>query len=95
MGFSDLSDRCAILDAKKDPLVEICAVVPLEGFRPALDRVWRKPEAERKSRAGRKPMDSVVMFETLVLGALQPVGRPHRVSDPRPAFVHEVPRAGS
>ena len=35
-----------------------------------LERVWRKPEAARKSRAGRKPMDAVVMFKTLVLGAL-------------------------
>jgi hypothetical protein len=35
-----------------------------------LERVWRKAEAARKSRAGRKPMDAVVMFKTLVLGAL-------------------------
>jgi len=30
MGFLDLSDRYASLDAKKDPLVEINAVVPWE-----------------------------------------------------------------
>ena len=70
MGFFDLSDRYASLDAKKDPLVEIDAVVPWEEFRPALEKVWRKPEAERKSRAGRKPMDAIVMFKTLVLSAL-------------------------
>ena len=70
MGFFDLSDRYMSLDAKKDPLVEIDAIVPWEEFRPTLERVWRKPEAERKSRAGRKPMDAVVMFKTLVLGAL-------------------------
>ena len=29
MGFFDLSDRYASLDAKKDPLIEIKAVVPL------------------------------------------------------------------
>ena len=40
MGFFDLSDRYASLDAKKDPLVEIDAVVPWEEFRPALERVW-------------------------------------------------------
>ena len=51
-------------------LVEIDAVVPWEEFRPLLDRVWRKPESERKSRAGRKPMDAVLMLKTLVLGAL-------------------------
>jgi len=70
MGFFDLSDRYASLDGKKDPLVEIDAVVPWEEFRPALDRVWRKPDAERKLRAGRKPMDMVLMFKTLVLSAL-------------------------
>ena len=70
MGFFDLSDRYASLDAKKDPLIEIDAVVPWEEFRPTLERVWRKPEAERKSRAGRKPMDAVLMFKTLVLSAL-------------------------
>jgi IS5 family transposase len=70
MGFFDLSDRYASLDAKKDPLVEINAVVPWEEFRPVLERVWRKPDAERKSRAGRKPMDAVLMFKTLVLSAL-------------------------
>jgi hypothetical protein len=38
MVFFDLSDRYAGLDAKKDTLVEIDAVVPWEAFRPALDR---------------------------------------------------------
>lgn len=58
MGFFDLSDRYAGLDAKRDPLVEIDGIVPWEEFRPTLERVWRKP------------MDAVVIFKTLVLGAL-------------------------
>ena len=70
MGFFDLSDRYASLDAKKDPLAEINEIVPWEDFRPLLEQVWRKPESERKSRAGRKPLDAVLMFKTLVLGAL-------------------------
>jgi len=70
MGFFDLSDRYASLDARRDPLVEFDAVLPWEEFRPTLERVWRKPDAERKSRAGRKPMDAVPMFKTLVLSAL-------------------------
>ena len=70
MGFFDLSDRYASLDAKKDPLIEINAVVPWDEFRPLLERVWRKPDAVRKSRAGRKPMDVVLMFKALVLSAL-------------------------
>ena len=52
MGFFEPSDRYASLDAKKDPLVEIDAVVPWEEFRPALERFWRKPDADGKSRAG-------------------------------------------
>jgi|TARA_B110000438_G_scaffold229004_1_gene223701 IS5 family transposase len=70
MGFFDLSDRYASLDAKKDPLLEIDAVVPWEEFRLALERIWRKPDADRKSRSGRKPIDAVLMFKTLVLSAL-------------------------
>jgi hypothetical protein len=70
MGFFDLSDRTASPDARRDPLVGIDAIVPREAFRPALDRVRRKPAAARKARAGRKPVDAVVMFKTLVPGAL-------------------------
>jgi len=39
-------------------------------FSGLLDRVWRKPDEDRKSRAGRKPIDTVLMFKTLVLSAL-------------------------
>jgi len=70
MGFFDHSDHYSSPDAKKDPLVEIDAVVPWEEFRPALEQVWPTPEAKRQSRAGRKPMDAVLMFKTLVLGAI-------------------------
>jgi IS5 family transposase len=45
----------ASLDAKRDPLVEFDAVVPWDEFRPMLERIWRKPEAARKSRARCKP----------------------------------------
>ncbi len=69
-GFFDLSNRYASLDTKNDPLVEIAAVVPWEEFRPVLEQVWRKSDADRKSRAGRKPMDAVLMFKTLELSAL-------------------------
>ena len=59
MGFFDRSDRYATLDSKNDPLVQINAVVPWDEFRPPLERVWRKPAADRKSHAGRTPMDPV------------------------------------
>jgi hypothetical protein len=68
MGLFDLLDRYASLDAKRDPLVEFDAVVPWEEFRPMQERIWRKPEAEHKSRARRKPMDAVLMFKMMVLG---------------------------
>ena len=58
IGFFDLSDCYASLDGKRDPLAQIDAIVPWEEFRPVLERDWRKPEAERKSRAGRKPMNA-------------------------------------
>ena len=71
MGFFDLSDRYASLDAKKDPLVEIDAVVPWEEFRPALERVWCQARCgSQVPRRGAKPMDAVLMFKTLVLSAL-------------------------
>lgn len=58
------------LGPQRDPLVEISAAVPWDEFRPTLERVWRKPGAERKSRAGRKTMDVVPSFNTLMLSAL-------------------------
>ena len=69
-GFVDLGERYRGLDAKKDPLVFLNAVVPWEEFRAQLSAVWRKPEEERKNAAGRKPWDEVVIFKTLVLQAL-------------------------
>jgi IS5 family transposase len=70
MGFFDISNRYAGLDAKNDPLVKIDAAVRWEDFRPSLEAVWRSPVGERKSAAGRKPWDAVVMFKSIVLCAL-------------------------
>ena len=70
MGFFDIANRYAGLDAKNDPLVKIDEIVPWEDFRPRLEAAWRKPVEERKSPAGRKPWDAVVMFKAIVLCAL-------------------------
>lgn len=70
MGFFDIAKRYAGLDAKNDPLVVINAAVRWEDFRPSLEAVWRAPMGERKSAAGRKPWDAVVMFKAIVLCAL-------------------------
>jgi hypothetical protein len=69
-GFVDLGERYRGLDAKKDPLVFLNAVVPWEDFCAQLSAVWRKPDEERKNAAGRKPWDEIVIFKTLVLQAL-------------------------
>jgi hypothetical protein len=69
-GFFDIANRYAGLDAKNDPLVKIDEVVRWEDFRRRLEAAWRKPAGERKSPAGRKPWDAVVMFKTIVLCAL-------------------------
>ena len=66
-GFFDIAQRYAGLDAKNDPLARIDEVVPWEDFRPRLGAAWRKPTEERKSPAGRKPWDAVVMFKAIVL----------------------------
>ncbi len=67
MGFFDIANRYAGLDAKNDPLVKIDEVVPWEDLRPRLEAAWRKPAEERKSPAGRKPWDAVAMFKAIVL----------------------------
>ena len=41
-----------------------------EDFRSALEAVWRSAPEARKSSAGRKPWDAVVMFKAIVLCAL-------------------------
>ncbi len=53
------------LDKLGDPLAALDGVVNWEALRPLLRSVHHK--AERKSRAGRKPLDPVMMFKALVL----------------------------
>ena len=72
LGFFDLSGRYERLDRKKDPLVTLVAVVPWESFRAEIQAALvrqdrRVAAAERKSAAGRKPWDAVLIFKTLVV----------------------------
>ena len=69
-GFFDIANRYSGLDAKNDPLVKINAIVAWEDFRGRLEAVWRKPPEERKSNAGCKPWDAVVMFKAIILCSL-------------------------
>ena len=75
LGFFDVRRRYEGLDAKNDPLVSIATMVPWESFRSKLKAALIKGElrtsdAARKSVAGRKPWDEVVIFKALVLQAL-------------------------
>lgn len=62
-GFFDLEDRHKKLN-ERDPLVSLDRLVDWEDFRDILKTVREKP---RKSNAGRKPFDVVLMFKVLVL----------------------------
>lgn len=66
-GFWDWKERQEKLNQKKDLLVRLNEIVPWESFRPTLERIHDKP---RKSNAGRKAIDVVVMFKLLVLQQL-------------------------
>ena len=60
------------LDAKPDPLLALNRLIPWETFRSklrsALEEAGQRDPEARKSPAGRKPWDEVLMFK--VLGAL-------------------------
>jgi IS5 family transposase len=68
VSFFDESQRLAALSRLNDPLEEIAKRIDFEMFRPVLTEALRK--AERKSPAGRKPLDVVLMFKALVIQRL-------------------------
>ena len=75
LGFFDAEKRLAALSAKGDPLEAIDRLVPWESFRADIEAVVLTPDERKKSNAGRKPVDAIVMFRMLVLQAL------HNLSD--------------
>ena len=66
-GLLDWHIRFRQLDAGGDPLPKLKKLVDWERFRPEMEAVRDK---ERKSNAGRKPFDVVLMFKVLVLQSL-------------------------
>jgi IS5 family transposase len=66
-GLLDWQIRFRQLDAGGDPLPKLKKLVDWERFRPELEAVRDKA---RKSNAGRKPFDVVLMFKVLVLQSL-------------------------
>ena len=65
--FASLEDRIAALTNAGDSLVGLNAHINWESFRPQLNRIHDK---SRKSKAGAKPFDVVLMFKILVLQQL-------------------------
>jgi len=70
LGFFDADKRLAAISAKGDPLEMIDRVVPFESFRGEIETVVLTPAKDKKSNAGRKPTDVIVMFRMLVLQSL-------------------------
>ncbi len=75
LGFFDTEKRLAALSEKGDPLESIDRLVPWESFRADVEAVVLTPDEVKKSSAGRKPVDAIVLFRMLVLQAL------HNLSD--------------
>lgn len=67
LGLFDWENRFKKLDKNGDPLVKLNKVVAWESFREVLETVRAK---EKKSSAGAKPYDVVLMFKVLILQSL-------------------------
>lgn len=66
-GFFDFQKRLHKIDTNGDPLTKISAAVDWEIFRPELEKAREK---DRKSNAGAKPFDVILMFKILILQSL-------------------------
>lgn len=66
-GLFDWQTRFEQLDNGGDPLIKLNEVMDWELFRKNLESIRDK---ERKSNAGRKPFDAVLMFKILILQSL-------------------------
>jgi IS5 family transposase len=67
MNFFDLSDHYVKLSSQGDPLERLMKVMDFKIFLPLLDKAFAK---ERKSAAGRKAFDPLLMFKILILQSL-------------------------
>jgi IS5 family transposase len=66
-GFFDLQLRLDKIESNGDPLVALNQLIKWEIFRPDLEPIR---DRERKSNAGRKPYDLILMFKILILQSL-------------------------
>ena len=66
-GLFDLEFRLHKIDKNGDPLKRLNQLIDWEAFHPILKKIRKK---DNKSKAGRKPFDSVLMFKILILQSL-------------------------
>jgi IS5 family transposase len=66
-GFWDVEQRYEKLEQKQDLLVRLGEIIPWQEFRELLEQVHEKP---RKSNAGRKPIEVLILFKLLILQQL-------------------------
>ena len=76
LGFFDADNRLTALSRKGDPLEAIDRLVPWESFHCDIEAAVLTPKTERKSAAGRKPIDAmgIVLHADLAV-AVQSLGR--------------------
>jgi hypothetical protein len=68
---------CKALSARGDPLEAIDHLVPWESFHAEIEAVVLTADELKKSSAGRKPLDAILMFRMLVLPALNNLSDEH------------------
>ncbi len=66
-GLFDWHDRLGKLDKNDDPLLQLDKLISWEQFRSTLEQVRNK---KRKSNAGAKPYDVILMFKILIIQSL-------------------------
>jgi IS5 family transposase len=66
--FFDESKRLAAFSRLSDPLEELGKLIDFEMVREVLTEAMRK--SDRKSPAGRKPLDVILMFKALIIQRL-------------------------
>lgn len=64
LGYFDLENRLDQLSQQGDPLEKLNELIAWNNFRPILRKALQKT---RKSAAGRKPFDSILVFKIIVL----------------------------
>ncbi len=70
IGFFDSDRRLELLSKKGDRLEAIDKLVGWESFRADIEAVVMTPDNTKKSNAGRKPIDALILFRMLVVQTL-------------------------